>query len=84
MTAAYLKAKIISSKNSSKDFSCRGKARFESAVLAHAVVDRYPHAREKRQPYHCKICGSYHIGTIKRGQGTQTKAAQAELIRKET
>lgn len=44
--------------------ACEGKARFESAVLAHEVLRRRNRQRnkEKGSAYHCKLCGGWHLG----------------------
>ena len=45
--------------------TCEGKAKFESAALAHEVLTRKQRkARHGRRmkTYRCKVCGSWHIG----------------------
>ncbi|MGH6955942.1 MAG: hypothetical protein ACREEW_04680 [Caulobacteraceae bacterium] len=45
---------------------CVGKARFETAALAKAVARRRSRNGLKGEPYKCRCCGAWHIGTRKR------------------
>lgn len=55
--------------NVSQSARCTGKERFESAILAHQVVNRARASKRRRdklcgamKAYHCADCGGYHIG----------------------
>lgn len=37
--------------------SCEGKVKFSTFTLA------AQRARKETQPYHCKVCGSFHLGS---------------------
>lgn len=64
-----------------RNSSCRGKERFDSARLAHAVIRRGESTHRPRDAYRCSHCGFYHIGSaIKRMRGADIKH-QARLLR---
>lgn len=46
-----------------RNSSCRGKERFDSARLAHAVIRRGEFTHRPRDAYRCSHCGFYHIGS---------------------
>lgn len=42
---------------------CRGKHRFESFAAAARTLRRKD-LRHEAQPFHCRVCGGYHIGSV--------------------
>jgi len=60
MTAAYLK--VPPAPTAPSRWWCDGKARFESALLAQAIVDRKRKKSRNHGIYRCYSCGCWHIG----------------------
>lgn len=49
---------------------CQGKVRFESFDLAKQAAQnrgRRKRSRKRREPYHCRYCDGFHIGTPDKG-----------------
>lgn len=75
MPAAYLQApEVLPSVQI--PYSCMGKARFDSAILAHTAANR----RGQREHYKCRVCGAFHVGTST-GELSKTALRGSGLIR---
>jgi hypothetical protein len=55
--------------------SCIGKSKFPTFALANAVTRREAHNERSRAPYHCKHCGSFHLGDVRMRKANRVKRA---------
>ena len=85
MGAAYLKGNENSNVAltiGSGSTHCIGKVAFDSAALAHAVVNRYQYSvAEKRTLYRCRKCGKWHVG--REGWMSGVSKDYHKMVRKE-
>jgi hypothetical protein len=78
MPPAYLRGPTDVLPSVQIPYWCAGKESFDSAVLASEVARRS--GKGPREHYWCRSCGSYHVGTHRRG-AEAAKFVVAELVR---